>query len=261
LIRAAVLVGAVALLATGCGGGNGGSASSSEIAQAAKKTAHSGSLEADFRISGQGLRGTGSGIFNTGKSRTGQLSMKLTASGREIPVDTIVSGDVFYMRSPAFAQAVGRGKQWIKLDVGTISQQRGADLSGLLNAGPTPANALAYLEGTDGVEKVGAEAVGGVDSTHYRVSADLRRAVDRASGSARSSLQQLIERSGIRRLPLDVWLDDNGYIRKVSYDEHAGRQQAAHVSMELHDFGSPVSIKPPPSDSVVDLLQRSQGGT
>jgi hypothetical protein len=259
-MRRLALVAALAALAAGCGGGGEGSASPDDIARAAQTTTKKGSLEADFTISGQGLRGSGSGVFNTGKTRSGQLNMTVTANGRDTPVDTIVSGDVFYMRSPVFARAVGQGKQWIKLDLGTITKQRGVDLSGLLNASPTPTNALAYLAGTTDVKKVGSEKVGGVATTHYTVTADLRRAVERASGSARSSLQQLIAQTGIRKLPLDVWLDENGYIRKVKYDEHSGRRQAAHVAMELHDFGPPVTITPPPSDSVVDLLQRLQQG-
>jgi hypothetical protein len=259
LIRWLAAVGALALVATGCGGG-GKSASGADIARAASKTAHTGSLEADFTIAGQGLEGRGSGVFDS-KKRSGQLSMKVTANGRETPVDTIVTGDVFYMRSPVFARAVGRDKQWVKLDLGTITQQRGVDLSGLLDASPTPTNALAYLEGSVEVKKVGAESVGGVSSTHYQVTADLRRAVERASGGARRSLQQVIAQTGLRKLPLDVWVDGSGYIRRVKYDEHSGRRQAAHVSIELHDFGASVSIKPPPSDSVVDLLQRLQQGT
>jgi hypothetical protein len=65
----------------------------------------------------------------------------------------------------------------------------------------------------------------------------------------------VISQSGVKTLPLDVWVDGNGYIRKVSYDEHAGRRQAATVTMELHDFGRPVAITAPPSDSVVDLTR------
>ena len=65
----------------------------------------------------------------------------------------------------------------------------------------------------------------------------------------------MISQSGVKNLPLDVWVDGNGYIRKVSYDEHAGRRQAAKVTMELHDFGAPVAITAPPSDSVVDLTK------
>jgi len=257
--RVAVIAGLALLCGAGCGGG-GSSASGSDIARAATKTAKAGSLEADFAISGQGLEGSGSGVFNTGDGRTGQLSMKVTASGREIPVDTIVTGDVFYMRSPVFAQAVTGGKQWIKLDIAALAEQRGVDLTSFLDASPTPTNALAYLEGASDVKKVGSETVQGAKSTHYEVTVDLERAASHAKGSVRAALRRVISQSKLRTLPLDVWVDGSGYIRKVSYEEHSGRRQPAQVTMELHDFGAPVSIKAPPSDSVVDLMKTLQQG-
>jgi hypothetical protein len=257
-MRRLAALGALALLVAGCGGG-GDSASPADIEQAAKKTSSTGSFEADFGIVGQGLSGTGSGVFDNGRKPAGQLNMTVDAGrGNRIPVDTVVTGDVFYMRSPAFVRSIARGKQWIKLDLAKLAQQRGVDLGGLLNASPTPNNALAYLAGTENVEKVGSEKVGGDDTTHYQVRVDVSDAAKKAQGSAKSSLQG-VQASGVKKLPMDVWLDPNGYIRKVSYQEHAGRQQAAKVTMQLHDFGSRVSIEPPPSDSVVDLT-KLQGG-
>jgi hypothetical protein len=250
----------LALLCTaGCGGG-GGSASADDIARAAKKTTRAGSLEADFAISGAGLEGNGSGVFNTGDGRNGQVTMKVTASGREIPVDTIVTGEVLYMRSPVFAQVVTGGKQWIKLDLAELARRRGADLSSFLNASPTPTNALAYLAGASDVKKVGSDTVQSAKSTHYEVTIDLERAASHAQGSEREALKRLIAQSGLKKLPLDVWVDGSGYIRKVSYEEHAGRREPAQVTMELHNFAGPVSIKPPPSESVVDLMQALQQG-
>ena len=182
--------------------------------------------------------------------------MKLNASGRQIPVDSFVDGDVLYLRSPAFAQATTQDKQWIKINLATLGSSQGnTDLSGILDASPTPANALAYLQGSSTVDKVGSESVGGVDTTHYSVSANLDRAAKQASGSTKDALQGVISQSGVKTLPVDVWVDENGYIRKVSYDEHAGRRQAAKVTMELHDFGKPVPITAPPSNSVVDLTK------
>lgn len=250
---------ALLLLAAGCGGGGGGSASSGDIVDAATKTARAGSLEADFSIAGQGLSATGSGVFDTGKHPAGQLNMKVTASGRQTPVDTVVTGDVFYMRSPAFARSIAQGKQWVKLDLAKLARQRGVDLGGILDASPTPTNALAYLRGTREVRDLGSETVGDAKTTHYEVTVDIDRAAKKATGEARSSLEGVIAQSGLKRLPLDVWVDGNGYIRKVRYEEHAGRQQAANVTMELHDFGSRVAIEPPPADSVVDLT-KLQGG-
>jgi hypothetical protein len=251
------LLAALAFLAAGCGGG-GNSASPDDIAQAAKKTSNTGSFEAEFGISGQGLSGSGTGIFDNGDNPAGQLNMTVKAAGQQIPVDTVVTGNVFYMRSPAFARTIGRGKQWIKLDLAKLAKQRGVDLGGLLNASPTPNNALAYLAGADQVDEVGSEKVGGDDTTHYQVRVDVSDAVEKASGTAQSSLRG-VKASGVDKLPMDVWVDPNGYIRKVSYEEHAGRQQAANVTMELHDFGSRVSIEAPPSASVFDLTQL-QGG-
>jgi hypothetical protein len=248
-------LGAVALVAAGCGGGGGESASPDDIARAAAKTANTGSLEADFAVSAQGLSGSGSGVFNS-RQRTGQAKMTLTANGRPIPVDSFVDGDLLYLRSPAFKQATTLNKQWIKLNLATLGSAQGStDLSGILDASPSPANALAYLQGSSTVDKVGSESVGGVDTTHYSVSANLDRAAKRASGSTRDAVQGVISQSGVRTLPLDVWVDGNGYIRKVRYDEHAGRRQAAKVTMELHDFAGPVAITPPPKDSVVDLTR------
>jgi hypothetical protein len=248
------LAGAVAVVAAGCGGGSS-STTAGDIASAASKTAKTGSLEADFAVSAQGLSGKGSGVFNN-KQRSGQLKMTLNANGRQIPVDTVVTGDVVYLRSPAFAQATTQDKQWVKLDLAALGSRQGStDLSGILDASPTPSNALAYLQGSSTVSKVGPESVEGVKTTHYTVSADLDRAVEHASGATRDAVQGVISQSGVKNLPLDVWLDGNGYIRKVSYDEHAGRRQAAKVTMELHDFGAPVAITAPPSDSVVDLTR------
>jgi hypothetical protein len=253
---------ALGLLAAGCGGG---STSADDIAKAADKTAQVGSLEANFDISGQGIQGSGSGVFNTGKDRSGQSTMNLTArdsSGglRQIPVDTVVTGDVFYMRSPAFAQATSQGKEWIKLDLAKLAQQRGVEVGGFLDASPTPTNALAYLGGTSEVKKVGTELVRSTKTTHYRVTSDLQRAADHASGSEQTALRRIVAQSGRKTLPLDVWVDGNGYIRKVNYLEHPGGQQAATVAMVLHDFGRPVAITPPPKGSVVDLMNALQPG-
>jgi LppX_LprAFG lipoprotein len=255
--RLAVLA-ALVLLGAGCG--SGGSASGDDIANAATKTARAGSIEADFNLAAQGLKGKGSGVFNTGKTQTGQLSMTVTANNRDVQVDTIVNGDTFYMRSPVFNQVLSQGKEWIKLDLVKLAEQRGVDLSGLLDASPTPANALAYLQGARDVRKVGTNTVGGEKTTHYHVTVDLEKAAARATGSERAALRRVISQSKQKTLPLDVWIDGNGYIRRVSYDERAGRPQPAQVTMELHDFGAPVAIKPPPSQSVVDLMNRLQQG-
>jgi hypothetical protein len=152
-------------------------------------------------------------------------------------------------------------KPWVKVDVGRISQQRGLDLRSLLKTSPTPTSALAYLRGSRGrVEKIGNDTVSGVATTHYKVTVDLEQAAARANGEARKSLREVIRLGGVKKLPFDVWLDGDGYVRKMVYAEQSGRGAAARVSMVLHDFGSRVTIERPPSDKVVDFTSILQQG-
>jgi hypothetical protein len=256
MARRLVPVFALAVALAGCGGG-GSSKSSDQIALAADKTSKAGSIEADFTVNGGGVNGHGTGVFNTGQNGSGQLTMTVNVQGREFKIDTVITGTVLYMRSPAFQQLTG-GKQWVKLDLGKIAAQRGIDIGSLLNTSPTPTSALAYLGGSAGkVEKVGTEKVQGADTTHYRVTIDLARAAAHAKGTAKQSLKRLMQTSGVKKVPEDVWIDDKGYVRKVVYDTAGGGGgQKARVTMVLHDFGPKVPIQPPPKDSVVDIMSK-----
>jgi hypothetical protein len=251
----------LALALAGCGGGhksNGGAraVSGQAIAAAAGKSARAGSVEADFKIAGAGVDGSGSGVFNTGTTRTGQLSMKVSVNGVSVPIDSVVTGNVLYMRSSLFSRfGVSGDKQWIKIDLGKLAQQQGIDLSSLANANPTPASALEYLRGAGHVRKVGTDSIQGVETTHYKVTVDLERAAARSAGSTRRSLRRVIQTTGVKKLPVDVWIDGKNYLRKLAYAQPAGNGGSVRVSMKLHDYGPPITVKPPPASSVVDLSQ------
>jgi hypothetical protein len=263
----AMLLGAIAVAIAGCGGSgkSGGGAptvvSGEAISAAAAKSSRAGSVEADFKISGAGVNGQGTGVFNTGASRSGQLTMKVHIRGVDVPIDSIVTGNVLYMRSSLFSQLrLSGGKQWVKVDLEALARQQGIDLSSLVNANPTPTSALAYLRGAGHVEKVGSDKVQGVSTTHYKVTLDLERAAAKSSGSTRKSLRRVIDLGGVKKLPADVWIDGDGYLRRIEYAQPAGNGRAVRLAMELHDFGKPVAVKPPPADSVVDLMKALGSG-
>jgi hypothetical protein len=264
------IAGAIAVLLAvalaGCGGGkksSGGAkpVSNDLIVAAAAKTTKAGSVEADFKISGAGVNGSGSGVFDTGPSRSGQLKMTVDVRGMSVPIDSVITGNVLYMRSPVFSQlGLSPDKQWVKLDLGQLAQQGGIDLSSLANSSPTPASALSYLRGASRVREVGSESVGGVHTTHYKVTVDLERAAAKSTGPERESLNRVIQASGVRKLPLDVWVDGNGYVRKVEYAQRSSAgSKPVRVTMTLHDYGAPVSVKPPPASATVDLMQALKG--
>jgi len=258
--RSAAAVLAVAPMLAGCGGGGSSSASPETVTSAAAKTARAGSVKADFTISGAGAKGEGSGTFNTGGDRSGRSTVNLEVNRRVNAVETIIAGKILYLRSRVFAQAGLSGpKDWLKVDLAQLSQQ-GGGLSNLAAASPSPTTALVYLRGVKDAKKVGTESVAGVDATHYRVTADLQRAAARSSGSDKASAQEAMQLTGRRTLPMDAWVDDDGYLRKVAWAEHTSAGTGAKVSMVLHDFHAPVKIEPP-SGHVIDLLQRLSGGS
>jgi hypothetical protein len=257
------IAGAVVLVVVlaGCGGGKSSNSakpvSGDLIVAAAAKSTNAGSVEADFKLSGAGVNGSGSGVFNTGSSRSGQLKMKVDVQGMSVPIDSVVTGSVLYMRSPVFSQlGLSNDKQWIKLDLAQLGEQQGIDLSSLANASPTPTSALSYLRGSSKVREVGSESVGGVDTTHYKVTVDLERAAAKSTGAERRSLNRVVRASGVKKLPIDVWVDGKGYVRKVEYAQRTGGgSKPVRVTMTLHDYGAPVTVKPPPASATVDFMQ------
>jgi hypothetical protein len=251
------------LALAGCGGsGGGGSAAkpTNAIEAAALKTSQAGSVRTDFSISSSGgVAGTGSGVFNSGKDRSGQLTMNVTTNGRQVAIDTVIVGNTVYVRSPLISQRLPSGKQWVKVDLKQAAKAANVDLSSLLSANPTPGGALAYLQGSSAIKKLGTEQVGGIPTTHYRVVVDLQQAADRASGSDKDALEQAIKAAGTTTLPVEVWVDSQDYVRKIEYKSQASGQ-SADLTMEMHDFGSPVPITAPATNEVVDLLQALGGG-
>lgn len=272
-MRRVAALAALLVLAAGCGS-NGGDKSADTtsssngsgpnlIAQAAANTSRAGGLKIDFEIAGPGVHGGGRGAFDTGDTGTGRLAMTFETNGQATTMDTVVDGATLYVRSPVFAQLLPAGKEWVRLDLSKLASAEGVDLGSLVDSNPSPNSALAYLSGSSGsVRVVGHSKVKGVETTHYRTTIDLRQAARKAKGSAKRSIRRVINVAGVRKLPVDVWVGDDGYVRKIIYSQHSSRNQAAKITMELYDFGSTVTAGAPPASSVVDFQQllTPQGG-
>lgn len=143
------------------------------------------------------------------------------------------------------------------------------------NAPTDPSQQLAYLKGvSDSVEELGEEEVRGESTTHYRAEVDLERAAEQQGPEARRAYEQMAQQIGTSTLPVDVWLDGDGLIRRfemtmnvplppqgapsngaqptVSQGETEGR---ITIVEELYDFGVPVNVEPPPEDQITDMSE------
>ena len=172
-------------------------------------------------------------------------------------------GFVEYMRSGMLDGHLPAGKTWLKIDVGKAAKKEGVDLDRVLqgnNADPT--QILDVLRRSANPELVGTESVEGVSTSHYTATVDLRRvAALETDDAVRQSLERAIELSGTATYPVDVWIDSDGYLRRVrttmvvAPPDAPGTTVTTSVTEELSAFGAPANVLVPSADEVADLAE------
>jgi hypothetical protein len=119
--------------------------------------------------------------------------------------------------------------------------------------------------GPDATE-VGKEQVRGVDTTHYQGTISLQEALDEVPEAERSELDDalstLVPDLVLPDLPVDVWIDEVGMVRKVTMgvsSESFGLPDlgvgSVNLTVEFFDIGEPVDAQVPPAEEVTSLDQ------
>ena len=274
-MRRVLLLVAAALAVAGCGGG-GGSASFDPVASAAT-TVNAKSAKLVFRTSIQGggrtlhMNGIGSADFeHRAASMNFDVGDLLRGSGLPTSAGetwTIVTqGLVVYMHAPALARQLPGGKEWLKLDVQALAKSQNVDLGQFRQLTQNdPTQMLAYLRAVSGkVEQVGTEDVRGVETTHYRAKVDLDKVAEQAPANLRrtfrASIESLKKGLGTDTIPVDVWVDEDNLVRRLAEHLPVAGGGKIDFSVDFYDFGTPVSIKPPPASQTLDLGKVLGGG-
>ena len=239
----------LALPLTACGG-----VSLNAVAKAADNASAKGSehvaLQATVTAAGQTVKMTGGGDFQT-HPQLGQLHLSLVAAGKQIEMDEVMSGTTIYMKSPLFTPSLPSGKSWVSVDLEQAGKKLGIDFDKFAQQNPT--DLLGALKKAGSVKKVGSDVVGGVDTTHYKVTIDLAKAPNGA---------QLMKIANVKALPVDVWVDDQDLLRRMTetYSVTTGGQTVATtMQMDLSSYGEHVNVQVPSADETVDVTKL--GGT
>jgi hypothetical protein len=171
----------------------------------------------------------------------------------------IFDESALYMRFPAVTRTLPKEKPWVRFDVADFDKEAGANLAELAQlAQSDPARALQFLRGAaDDVEEVGKENVRGEPTTHLSMTVDLEKVAKQAPGQ-RANIDRVVELSGVKEVPADVWIDGEGRVRrmKLVYPEMQVRPKQKTdiaLTMELFDFGVKVDVEPPPTAQVIDI--------
>jgi hypothetical protein len=176
-------------------------------------------------------------------------------------IEFVQDGDVGYVKLPAIDDQLPDGKTWVRGTAGDV-KAGGFDFKELDSfTRNDPRDVLEALRGLSGdIETLGTEELRGVETTHYRVLLDPGALAKRATAGnpdATSLLGQLTAQDDIADVPLDVWIDGNGLVRKLSLaleaaDQSSGQSGGVSLAFELWDYGEPVEIDVPPASQVVD---------
>jgi len=283
----------VAALAAGCGGGSavatGEPISFGDFARAASTSADATtgrfgfSMEMTFPAADEPFAFAGDGAFDATANRAsltidmssfasslgGLFAGAADAGGPDLDdpdawtIEAVQDGFVMYMRFPAVADQLPRGKSWVRMDLRKGGSAQGIDLEQLqqfTNSGPR--DILDYLRAVSGeIETVGTDELRGVETTHYYVIVDLLRYEKLAPPAQRETLRSLlgevVEQSGLGEIPIDVWVDELSLVRKLTMAFSATQpgtteQATASMSFELYDYRTDVEIELPPAAQVVD---------
>ncbi|MFI8191622.1 hypothetical protein ACIF8T_22855 [Streptomyces sp. NPDC085946] len=266
---------------TGCG--NGGDAAGH--AQASSATGSSGARE-------QGTRAVRSAYDRTAEEDTARITLRVrtTAGGRTVAangqgavdlgdgdsvmtvtaqgqrIEQRVVDQVLYQRVPR-GQAPD-GRPWIRIDLRKAAAGQGAGAGSVSD----PARSAAYAKAISDkdVTRKGTATIDGVETTHYRVAVDV---ADLPDGAA-------LRRQVGPTLPMEVWLDEQGRIRRQQTDmtlraapspsdrasagaSPSARRVTVRTVVDFTDFGTEVDAEAPPARQVADMTGKAteQGGT
>jgi len=248
------------LLAVGlaaCGGQTASQpAPQDAVVLAASKTNDAGTYKADMTgtvdAAGQSLEMTGTGEVDA-KQQRGNMSMKMSGVGQDIQMEMVYAFPIIYMRfPPSLATGLPAGKSWVKMDLDKLGQQAGIDFGQLMqSAQADPSQGLQYLQGATDVQAVGDEDIRGVATTHYKAFVDLNSLADK-NPALKPTIDQLVEQTGLSRIPVEVWVDDQNFVRRMKETlDTAGA--STEFTIDLYDFGTPVTVTEPPAKDVVDF--------
>jgi hypothetical protein len=102
-----------------------------------------------------------------------------------------------------------------------------------------------------------------VKTTHYKVTIDLDKAATPKGSSAVQKLEGIL---GSHTMPAQVWLDQQGRLRKLQFTEKMKNPPSTNgapvspvtvnATMTLTDLGTPVHITVPPKSQTTDITSK-----
>ncbi|MGW2207760.1 hypothetical protein [Streptomyces sp. NPDC001781] len=202
----------------------------------------------------------GRGVYDF-ERRLGELTVVLpadpTGTPEHRPITELLAPGALFMKNRGAGVPAGK---WVRVEAATALD------GNLVTGGATdPYAAAEVLRGTRTASYVGRTSVGGAAVRHYRGTADLAGAARAASAGNRAPLAAAAKGFATAEVPFDVYLDDEGRVRKLRqrFSFVNGRRAAAVAVTSttlLHAFGTEVDVTlPRDADIYAGRLAEDEG--
>ena len=188
------------------------------------------------------------------------------------PVETIKDGPRVYLKAKVFTDTLPAHRPWVVLDTSRINPASGLSITGEIDSTVTdPGSFLEALRGIgDDTHAVGEEDVDGSVTTHYRGTVSLDRAASQLPADEQERLRQGFAGLGVVGdhliLPMDVWVDREGDVRRVattldvvaatppgSAPASSAASTPVAITIDYREPGQPETIELPAADETSDI--------
>ncbi|CAM5679613.1 Lactate utilization protein A [Streptomyces glaucescens] len=190
----------------------------------------------------------GAGVCDT-RGRPSRCGCRADPAGRtgHRPITEVLAPGALYMKNRGAGVPADK---WVRVDTATLSD------GNLVTGGATdPFAAAEVLRGARTATYVGRTELAGTPVHHYRGTADLAEAARKASPGGKAALAAAAKGFATAEVPFDVFLDDEGRIRKVrhrfSFVNGSEKATVAVASTTLlYAFGTPADVRLPPAEDI-----------
>ncbi|MET9495808.1 hypothetical protein [Streptomyces sp. NPDC006552] len=236
----------------GCGGaeaGDQGADPAHAVRRAADRLVREGSSQAStsMEMASGGTRVTirGTGVYDYRKG-VGKLTVRLPqdAAGAQEhrPITELLSPGALFMKNRGAGVPADK---WVRVATASLTD------GNLVTGGATdPLAAAELLRGARGVSYAGESDLAGVRTRHYTGTVDVAVAARAASAGTRQALAAAAKGFARKPVPFDVYLDDDGLIRKIRHRfSFANAQEKKDIAVAsttlLYGFGEPAGVRLP----------------
>lgn len=203
------------------------------------------------------------GLRARAESDMSQVAEALEAAGQELdgdwshPTGIVVDGDTVYSQLGPMADALGRAPHdWARAQLSDVDAPGAAADNDTLALVLDPLGPLDLLcRPVARVEVVGDDDVRGTPAEHLRATLDLAGHAGDGSGDAgdegvlAGSFEARLVAAGVDALPVDVWLDGDGVVRRLQISLDAAGSLT--TTFDVYDVGTEVDVAAPDPADVI----------